>query len=74
MVENHAAKGANWSGIVIESEIKLLSGRELRSKSGLAKGGLGLTPFEVGVCPRGSWERPSQYPLEGQGSGPCRCG
>ena len=33
--ENHASKGANWSGIVIESSIELLPGGDLRSESGL---------------------------------------
>ena len=37
MDENHAAKGAIWSGVVIESSIEVLPGGELRSESGLAK-------------------------------------
>ena len=37
MDENHAAKGANWSGIIIKLAIKLLLGKELRIKSGLTK-------------------------------------
>ena len=37
MDENHAAKGANWSGTVIVSAIEVLPGGELRSKSGLMK-------------------------------------
>ena len=35
--EKQADKGANWSGIVVESSIEVLQGREFRSKSGLTK-------------------------------------
>ena len=37
MYENHAAKGANCSGIIIELAIERLPGRELRSVSRLEK-------------------------------------
>ena len=35
--ENQAAKGDNWSGIVVESAIEVLPGRELQTESGLEK-------------------------------------